>query len=387
VTFSDRVPRHVEANALTRALAALRARGTPILDLTESNPTHIGIEYPADLLDGLSNGRGLSYDPQPFGLKEAREAVAADCRRRDANITPEQVVLSASTSEMYSWLFKLLCDPGTSVLVPQPSYPLFEHLTRLEGVRAAPYHLEYHGRWEIDFASLAAAPIETRALLVVSPNNPTGSMVSTQELDRLVEVCRDRGWALVVDEVFADYRLDAGDAITDVSARADVLSFSLGGVSKALGLPQVKVGWSIVGGPSRERADALAGLELIADTFLSVGTPVQLALPDLLRRGGAVRDAVHQRVRCNLDRIRRIAREFPSCDVLRVEGGWSAVVRLPATRDEESLTLELLRHEGILVHPGYFFDFPHEAFIVVSLLPPEDVFDDAVRRAFRFATS
>jgi hypothetical protein len=387
VRLSRRLPQHSDSNALTRALTDLRARGAPFVDLTESNPTHAGIDYPADLLDALSDARGLRYDPQPFGLQIAREAVAGDCLRRGIVVAPEQVVLAASTSEMYSWLFKLLCDPGDHVLVPEPSYPLFEHLTRLEGVGSTPYRLEYHGRWEIDLASIAAAPSGTRALLLVSPNNPTGSYVSVAELETLAELCRNRGWALVVDEVFADYPLDAADAVTDVAARADVLSFSLGGVSKSLGLPQLKVGWAIVGGPPRERDEALDGLELIADTFLSVGTPVQIGLPDLLLRGAAVREAICQRIRRNLDRMRQIARDYPSCSVLGVEGGWSAVVRVPATRDEESLTLELLRQEGILVHPGYFFDFAHEAFIVVSLLPPEELFADAISRVLRFASS
>jgi aspartate/methionine/tyrosine aminotransferase len=286
---------------------------------------------------------------------------------------------------MYAWLFKLLCDAGESVLVPRPSYPLFEHLTRLEGVRAESYRVEYHGRWEIDVESVAAAPAGTRAVLLVSPNNPTGSFVSARELEALVRICRDRDWALIVDEVFADYVLDAVNPVTDIAARADVLTFSMGGASKSLGLPQVKLGWTLVGGPAADRATALEGLELIADTFLSVSTPVQVAAADLLERGAAVRAAIQTRIRANLAAARQIAARHPSCDLLPVEGGWSAVVRVPATKPEEHLVLDLLSRERVLVHPGYFFDFEHEAFLIVSLLVPEMDFADAFVRTLRFA--
>lgn len=382
---SSRLPRESAPNALTQALTALRRAGTPYIDLTESNPTRAGIAYPDDLLRELSAPRALRYEPDPLGAASAREAVAADYARRGARIDPGQIVLSASTSEMYAWLFKLLCDAGQGVLVPRPSYPLFEHLTRLEGVRAESYRLEYHGRWEIDLASVAAAPPGTRAVLLVSPNNPTGSFASAREIEALVRICRDRGWALIVDEVFADYLLDAASAVTDVAARAEVLTFSLGGASKSLGLPQVKLGWTLVGGPGAERSAALEGLEIIADTFLSVGTPVQVAAADLLDRGAIVRAAIHARVRSNLAEARRTAARHPSCDLLPVEAGWSAVVRVPATRSEEHLVLELLAQERVLVHPGYFFDFEHEAFLVVSLLVPEMDFADAFARTLRFA--
>jgi len=382
---SSRLPRESAPNALSLALDELRRAGTPYVDLTESNPTRAGISYPDDLLLPLSSPASLRYEPHPLGLRAAREAIAADCARRGVRVEPEQIVLSASTSETYAWLFKLLCDAGESVLVPRPSYPLFEHLTRLEAVRAASYRLEYHGRWDIDFDSLAAAPADTRALLLVSPNNPTGSYASAREIEALVRVCRDRAWALIVDEVFADYTLEAGDPITDIAARADVLTFSMGGASKSLGLPQVKLGWTVVGGPARDRASALEGLELIADTFLSVGTPVQVAAAALLERGAAVRAAIHARLRANLTAAHRIAAAHPSCTLLPVEGGWSAVVRVPATRGEDTLVLDLLSRERVLVHPGYFFDFEHEAFLVVSLLVPEAEFSDAFARTLRFA--
>jgi hypothetical protein len=320
-------------------------------------------------------------------LPSARAAVAGDHRRRGVAVDPDHIVLTSSTSEAYAWLFKLLCNPGECVLVPRPSYPLFEHLTMLEGVRAEPYELEYHRRWEIDVGSLGHVPSDAKALLVVSPNNPTGSYVTAAEFEQLWAICRDRRLALVVDEVFADYPLDTTQPLTDIATRSDVLSFTLAGLSKSVGLPQVKLAWIVAGGPAAARDAALSALEVIADSFLSVGTPVQLAAPDLLRGGAAVRTAIQQRTRQNLDRLRATAREFPGCEVLPVEGGWSAVVRVPATRSEEQLVLSLIERERILVHPGYFFDFPREAYIVVSLLPPESTFADGAMRTLRLCHS
>jgi alanine-synthesizing transaminase len=385
--FSNRLPAHAETNAISQVVGAMKAAGTPVIDLTESNPTRAGLPYPADLLASLSHPRALCYEPEPLGLRSAREAVAHDYRRRDVAVDPAQIVLSASTSEAYGWLFKLLCSPGAGVLVPQPSYPLFEHLTRLESVRPIPYQLEFHGRWEVDLDSVAAAPADTRVLLLVSPNNPTGSYVSRREAAALAAICRDRGWAIVADEVFAEYALDTESPATEVALDSGVLSFTLGGASKSLGLPQVKLAWTIVSGPAGLRAEALSALELIADTFLSVNTPVQVAAPELFRRSPDMRQAIQQRIAANLGRARTLVEAHRSCQLLPTEGGWSAVVRVPATRSEEALVLDVLQREQILVHPGFFFDFPHEAFVVVSLLPPEAVFGDAFERLLRFASS
>src|SRR6185436_2603987 len=290
----------------------------------------------------------LRYEPHPFGLPSARAAVAEDQARRGARVDPDHVVLTASSSEAYSWLFKLLCNPGEGVLVPRPSYPLFEHLTRLEGIRADPYDLDYHRRWDIDFGSMAAAPATTRAVLVVSPNNPTGSYVTAAELEHLSQICHARSWALVADEVFADYTLEAAEPVTDLDTRGAGLTFTLGGFSKSLGLPQLKLGWIIVGGAPAMRDAALAALELVADSFLSVGTPVQVAAPMLLARAAPVRAAIHHRVRTNLSCLQRTVGRFPACELLRAEGGWSAVIRVPATRGEEQLVLDLLAREQIL---------------------------------------
>ncbi len=383
--FSHRLPWRTDTNAISRAVDALRASGTRFVDLTESNSTQVGLSYPSDLLEELANPRGLVYEPHPRGLRAAREAVTAEAARRGTVIDPAHVLMSASTSEAYSWLFKLLCDPGDCVLVPRPGYPLFEHLTRLEAVRAVPYEMTYRGRWEIECDSISSAPARTRAVLLVSPNNPTGSFVSVWELERIQTLCANRGWALVVDEVFADYVLETDSALRDVAPRAGVLSFSLGGASKAVGLPQLKLGWIVVGGPPPQRDAAIEALELVADTFLSVGTPVQVAAPKVFSRGALVRSAIHRRIQRNLAHARQVASDYPWCDVLRVEGGWSAVVRVPAVATEEQLVLTLLERERVLVHPGYFFDFAHEAFLVVSLLLPEDVFADALPRVLNVA--
>ena len=382
--LSSRLPASLTANRISEELQRCRVEHVAVTDLTASNPTQVGIEYPADILDGLADPAALRYEPHAFGHMRAREAVARDCARRGAEPDPHDVVLTASTSESYSWLFKLLCNPGDSVLAPAPSYPLFEHLTRLESVELGLYRLEYHRRWELDVESIRAAPPSTRALILVSPNNPTGSYVSPRELDDVLAICRERRWALIADEVFADYPLEIDHPLTDVASRADVLSFTLGGASKSLGLPQVKLGWIIAGGTQTVRQPTLHALEHIADAFLSVGTPVQMAAASLLRDGASVRRAIHERVRNNLAAARTIADRFPSCDVLHAEGGWSLTVRVPATQPEETRVLELLATERVLVHPGYFFDFPHEAFVVVSLLPEPAIFADAFERSLRF---
>ena len=385
--ISSRLPPRVP-NALARARAAREARGLPLVDLTSSNPTRVGLACPSDLLAELAAPAALVYDPAPFGLTAAREAVAADYARRGTAVDPARVVLTASSSEAYAWLFKLLCEPGEAVLVPRPSYPLFEHLTRLEGVDAVAYDLGWHGRWEIDHASVEAAPARVRAVVAVSPNNPTGSFVSAPEFARLASTCAARGWPLVLDEVFADYPLDGGPHVTDQGVgHPEALTFTLGGCSKTLGLPQVKLGWIVAGGPARDVEDALAGLELVADSYLSVSTPVQCAAASLLARAAPVRDAIRARIRETLDVVRDVTAAVGACTLLPVEGGWSAVVRVPATRGEESLVLEALEQDGVLVHPGYFFDFPHEAFVVVSLLTPPAAMRDGLARVLARAAA
>jgi len=378
--FSTRVPDDRRPNDLSVALARARARG-PLLDLTVSNPTRVGIQYPPDLLAPLASAAALTYQPAPLGMRAAREAVAATFARRGLRMDPDRIVLTASTSEGYSLLFKLLCEPGRSnVLTPVPSYPLFDHLTRLDGVDQRRYPLDYHGIWAIDAERLDAAwNGDTRAVLAVSPNNPTGSVLHDRDAAELVTRCVSRHAALIVDEVFCDYPL--GPAIPEPPAlnAPPCLVCRLGGLSKTVGLPQVKLGWIALDGPDALVAEALDRLELIADTYLSVSTPVQVAAGSLLERGETVRSQILDRLRANDAVLRRVVGGANGATVLPAEGGWSAVIRVPATRSEASLVLDLLERDGVVVHPGYFFDFPHEAFLVVSLLPDPDVFARAVR--------
>lgn len=386
---SSRLPANLEPNALARASDAKRRRGAAVADLTESNPTRVGLSYPPDLLAGLAGPQGLAYDPQPLGLWPARAAVAADFRRRGIVISADRVALTSSTSEAYGLLFKLFCDAGDAVLVPRPSYPLFEHLARLESVTAVPYDLEYHGTWRIDLDSVrrAAGP-RVKALLVVSPNNPTGSFLHRDDLAALSELSAAHDWPIIGDEVFADYGLDSAPAATHVMAAShEVLTFSLGGLSKSAGLPQVKLGWIGFGGPAGKVDAAMAAYEVVADTYLSVSTPVQVAAASLIEQGALVRTQILARVRQNLVDLRKLAAGFPAVNVLPVEGGWSAILQVPAVRSEDALALELLEQDDVLVHPGYFFDFLREAYLVVSLLPPPAIFTPAVTRVLRRAAS
>ena len=378
--FSSRTPADLAPNALARALAALRARGEAPIDLTETNPTRAGFASPPALLALLADPSAALYDPHPFGLAAAREAVAAGYAREGLAVSADEVVLTSSTSEAYSFLFKLLCDPGDEVLVPVPSYPLFDHLTRLDGVRPCAYPLQYHGTWSIDLEALEGAVTpRTRAILAVSPNNPTGSVLRRGDLDRLAALAASRGLAIVGDEVFAEYPLEPATDGARVLTQREALTFALGGLSKSVGLPQLKLGWIAAGGPQTWRRGALARLEVIGDAYLSVSTPVQQAAGALLAAGRPIHDAIAARVRSNLETLHRAAAPSP-CSVLRAEGGWSAVLRVPSTRPEEAVVLEVLERDRVLVHPGYFFDFPREAYLVLSLLPEPAAFAEGVSR-------
>jgi alanine-synthesizing transaminase len=386
--ISSRLPGDLSPNATARAVEALRARGVSVIDLTESNPTRAGFHYPEHVLDALADARAFRYDPHPLGLISAREAVAREFLRRGATVPPDRIGLTASTSEAYGFLFKLLCNAGDAVLVPRPSYPLFEHLTSLEGVAAVPYRIEYHGSWRIDLDSVRRAMDDrVRALLIVSPNNPTGSFLHCDDLVNVVELCASRDVAIIGDEVFADYPLDVSTHAVSVLAQADVVTFSLGGLSKSAGLPQLKLGWIAFAGPSERVQQTLASYEIVADAYLSVSTPVQVAAPVLLDAGTEVRSQIHSRIRHNLAALRQIVTAYPAARVLSCEGGWSAVIQLPSTRSEEALILELLDDDHILAHPGYFFDFERESFVVVSLLVETDIFERGAARLLARATS
>ncbi len=377
-------------NALA-AVARAAAAGGALLDLTESNPTAVGLPYPTPALGAaLARASFARYQPAPFGLTAARAAVAADYAGAGVTVDPDRIVLTASSSESYGFLFKLCCDPGDAVLVPEPSYPLFEYLARLEGVVPFGYRLAFDGVWHVDFASLSEALAAARrvgqrprVLVVVNPNNPTGSFLKRDELVRLDAICAEAGLALISDEVFAPYPF-APDP-TRVSAVAIELQpltaravFSLGGLSKGCGLPQLKLGWIVVGG--REAARSLAALELIADTYLSVATPVQSALGDLLALGAEIRAGIAGRISQNQACLVEAVGPASACTLLPAEGGWSAILRLPASRSDEAWATELAAEDGVLTHPGYFFDLRGGSFLVVSLIPRPEVFQTALGR-------
>ena len=377
--FSSRLPAALAPNAITRAVSALRDRQVAFLDLTETNPTRVGVTYPPNLLRSLSDPSAAVYQPEPLGLPQARAAIAAEYAAEGATIDPDRIFLTVSSSEAYALLFKLLADPGDQVLVPQPSYPLFESLTSLESVLSTPYHLDYHGVWSIDRDSLTrAANNRTRAVLVVSPNNPTGSMLRSADRDWLASLCGERKWALIADEVFAGYPLrPARDAVSCIG-ETRALTFVLGGLSKSAGLPQLKLGWIAASGPEALVRQAIERLEVMCDTYLSVSTPVQIAAPALLAAGRTIRDGIRARISTNLASLDRLLAGASSISVLPPEGGWSVALRVPAVEPEEALVLRLLRDHHVLVHPGFFFDFASEAYLVVSLLPEPSVFNIAM---------
>ncbi|HEX4950883.1 MAG TPA: pyridoxal phosphate-dependent aminotransferase [Blastocatellia bacterium] len=379
--FSNRFKWNLATNRLAQLIEEKKRSGVKLLDLTESNPTRVGLHYPF-ALSALAEPQVLQYDPHPRGLTSTREAVAAYYQTRQQTIDPDRIFLTASTSEAYSWLFKLLCDPGDAILVPQPSYPLFEFLATLEGIVLQPYHLDYvHPRgWRLDMDSLLSAiSPNTRAVIVVNPNNPTGSYLKRNELAQLEEICRQHNLALIVDEVFSDYALVEDAERMTSFADTDVLTFVLNGLSKLLALPQMKLGWIVTHGADEVRQSAETRLELIADTFLSVNTPVQWAARQWLSARAELHQQIGARTQANLSFLAE-ATQGSACRLLQVEGGWNATLEVPRQASEEELVLTLLEETNVLVHPGYFFEFAREAFFVLSLLPKAENFHPAVRR-------
>ena len=379
--LSRRLPHDREPNAWSKSLAARRAAGRPLVDLTESNPTRVGLAPEADELAALADPRGARYEPDPRGLASAREAVADYYSSRGVAVAPEHLVLTSATSESYAHLLRLLADPGDVFLVPTPSYPLLEPLSMLENVTLAPYRIAYDGRWHLDLASLEVAlggAPRARAVVVVEPNHPTGSCLTSEERVALERLCERHRLALIADEVFGDFPWGAAPLPTFAGERR-VATFVLGGLSKSCGMPQLKLGWIVVAGPTAARESALSGLEWIADLFLSVSTPVQLALPRLLENGQRFRTRVRERIGANRAALERLTREQPAIDVLQAEGGWAAVLRLPASRSGEECSLALLERD-VIVHPGHFYDMTGEAYLVLSLIPEVDRFAWALGR-------
>jgi alanine-synthesizing transaminase len=415
--FSDRTNWRLGQNRLTQALEEARAGGAKILDLTVSNPTRVGLEYDGPrILAALSSARGLDYDPQAKGLLPAREAVAGYYRSEHGvcDLDAERIVLTASTSEGYSFVFRLLCNAGDELLVPKPSYPLFEFLADLQDVKLVPYPLIYDHGWQMDFPSLEkAVTARTRGVVVVHPNNPTGSYVQAGEAELLNAFCRVYGLALIADEVFLDYWLGPSGAeartqeIHNRSAESaappknyfgsgrsssfagnqDVLTFTLSGLSKISALPQMKIAWVVTSGPREDVAAAMARLEVIADTYLSMNAPIQWAVPVLQEQRKNIQRQLLERVRANLAELDRELAGQKACQRLSVDGGWNAVLRVPVTRSDEELAIELVREKSVLAHPGHFYDFPSDGHLVLSLITPTGEFAEGIGRVLEWLNS
>jgi aspartate/methionine/tyrosine aminotransferase len=380
--FSDRTRWNLEENRLSCKLVELRASGQTILDLTRSNPTQCGFSYDErGIRRALSQPASLLYQPDPRGIKSARQAVSAYYQQQQLYLAADDLILTSGTSEAYSFIFRLLCNPGDEVLIPAPGYPLFDFLADLCDVKLVRYPLLYDHGWQIDFAALAAASSSrTKALIVVHPNNPTGHYASPPEQSKLADFCAQRRIALIADEVFLDFSLNNSRAQSFVSLDK-ALTFALSGLSKICGLPQMKLAWIAVSGPSDDKAQALARLEVIADAYLSVGTPVQLATPELLAARGEFQAQVIARVQENLRELDAQISRQSACNRLLCEGGWAAILRVPATQPDEDLAITLLSKEGVCVHPGHFYDFAQPGHLIVSLIVHEDEFAESIRRA------
>jgi len=380
--FSHRTDWKLTPNRFTQVQEEVRAAGMEILDLTISNPTRSDLHYDEEaIMQAMIQPGALEYDPQPKGLRSAREAVTNYYRTQheEFEIDPESIVLTTSTSEGYSYVFRLLCNPEDEILIPHPSYPLFQFLADLQDVKLVSYPLIYDHGWQIDFASLyKAVSHRTRAVVVVHPNNPTGFYVSGTEQTDLNRFCRESGVALIVDEVFLDYAHDGASRQTFAS-NGDSLTFTLSGLSKISALPQMKLAWIVSSGPRETARSALARLEVIADTYLSMNAPIQLAAAPLLEQRKNIQPLLLDRVRANLEALDRILKEQKTCERLAVEGGWNAVLRVPATQPDEDLVVDILRRASVLVHPGHFYDFSTDGYLILSLITPPRIFREGVR--------
>jgi aspartate/methionine/tyrosine aminotransferase len=377
--LSNRVPRDTTPNLWAQRLAELRESGRPLIDLTEANPTRVGLSGVGQLeLAALADPQGMVYDPAPRGMESARGAIARYYRERGLEVDPEHIVITASTSEAYAHLFRLLMDPGQKVLVPAPSYPLFEPLATVEGVETLVWRLVYDGRWHVDLDSIERGlDAGARALIVVQPNHPTGTGLSPEELGAIETMCGRAGAALISDEVFGDFAWPGRAKLPSLLGARRVPTFVLSGLSKVCGMPQLKLGWIALAGPEPEREKALRGLEWISDLFLSVAMPVQHALPRLLEGRHEFQSLTRTRIQSNLERLARFIARHPEVTRLEGDGGWIAILRVPARRSGEEWALELL-DRGVIAHPGHFYDIEGEAYLVVSLIVQEDALERAL---------
>ncbi|ABF41289.1 aminotransferase [Candidatus Koribacter versatilis Ellin345] len=381
--FSRRTNWNLATNRYTQAIEEHKKHGRELLDLAASNPTNIGLQYDSNrILDALRNPASMAYEPISKGLMSARQAVAGYYQKIGVEIAPEQLVLTTSTSEAYSFCFRLLCEPGDEVLVPTPSYPLFDFLAEIQDVRLLPYELVYDHGWQMDFHSLQQRLTDrSRAVIVVHPNNPTGSFVKTHEMAQLSELCRERKVAIVADEVFLDYRIGDRSA-SSFTANDKCLTLTMSGLSKISGLPQMKVAWIAVSGPDALKNEALARLDVIADTYLSMNAPIQHAIPVMLEERHSVQRQLNQRIVVNLAELDRQLAQQKIVTRLDVEGGWYAILRVPALRSDEDLAIELIEKYDVLVQPGHFYDFRSDGYLIISLITPEATFREGLTRTF-----
>ncbi|HKN16565.1 MAG TPA: pyridoxal phosphate-dependent aminotransferase [Candidatus Sulfotelmatobacter sp.] len=381
--FSDRTNWKLTRNRLTDTLEEVKSSGAHVLDLTISNPTRIGLQFDdAQILEALASPKAMDYDPQPKGLPSARTAVANYYRAQHGidGLDPERLILTTSTSEGYSFVFRLLCNSGDELLVPKPSYPLFEFLADLQDVKLVSYPLIYDHGWQMDVPSLEKVLTRrTRGVVVVHPNNPTGSYVHVQEQESLNAFCAEHGLAIIADEVFLDHAHN-GEPQRSFVVNPDVLSFTLSGVSKISALPQMKLAWIVTSGPAAQRDAAQARLEVIADTYLSMNAPIQWATPALLEQRRTVQRQLLDRVLVNLAELDRQLAAQKMCQRLNVEGGWYAILRIPVTQTDEELAVDLLRRKSVLVHPGHFYDFPSDGYLVLSLIAAQTEFAEGIKR-------
>ena len=378
--FAERTKWNLTANRLSRALEEQRASGKRQLDLTISNPTQCGFVYDEGAMrHALANPGVLRYEPDPRGLQSARVSVTDYYASRGTQVRPNDIFLTTSTSEAYSFAFRALCNPNDEILVPSQSYPLFDYLAEIHDVRLVRYPLLYDHGWQIDFYSLEkAVGARTRAIIVVHPNNPTGHFTKQADAQHLNEICATNEIALIADEVFLDFAM-TNEVARSFAANPSALTLTTSGLSKIAGLPQMKAAWLVVSGPSQLRVQALACIEIIADTYLSMNAPVQLALPVFMEHRHAFQKQLMERVRRNLAELDRQLAAQQACSRLKVEGGWYAVVRLPAIHDDQEFAVGLLETQNVYVHPGHFYDFPGKGYLVLSLITPEKTFAEGLR--------
>jgi aspartate/methionine/tyrosine aminotransferase len=379
--FAERTNWNLASNRLSVALAQHRAAGKPLLDLTVSNPTDCGFVYDnGAILDALRNPDSLKYEPVARGLASARSAVAEYYAEHAAHVSIDDIFFTTSTSEAYSYAFRLLCNPGDELLIPAPSYPLFDFLADIQDVKLARYPLLYDHGWQIDFHALEQAITpRTRGVIVVHPNNPSGHFAKRAEIEKLNSTCSARNLAIIADEVFLDFSLQTERPLS-FAANTEALTFTTSGLSKICGLPQMKAAWLAVSGPQNLKSEALARLEVIADTYLSMNAPIQLAMPAFLAQRLSFQSQLLTRIQRNLAELDRQLAAQKVCSRITVEGGWYAVVRVPATGSDEDLALSLLNDKGVYLHPGHFFDFPQDGYLVVSLISPEIDFSQGIAR-------